>query len=83
MLGKKVRGEMKPGTTVYPCNPPEVVAQALSLITMVDLCESQASLIYRARSRTARTIQRKPVWKKQIGRRGSGRIRSSKPFLSL
>ena len=44
------------------CTP---LIPALGKQRQVDLCEFEASLVYRASSRTARAIQRNPVSKKQ------------------
>jgi hypothetical protein len=37
----------------------------------VDLCEFEASLVYKANSKTAQATQRKPVLKKREGKKGS------------
>ena len=56
------RGTRSPETTM--CIP---LIPALGKQRQADLCESEASLVYRASSRTARTTQRNPILKKQEG----------------
>ena len=48
---------------------------ALRRQRQADLCEFDASLVYRAASRTVRATQRKPVLKNQSGELGGGRER--------